>query len=146
MTNLTYPDFGALLHSYRKQHGLSQQQAAEHLGLSRNYVSQIERGVSSNLSFDVAQRILNLGELHGQIQVTLIRRVMIDAAIAPEVVWLNLQGVETVGCCAGPPPTALIIPSSTEQAKRLGYEIKYRESVMLFEIELKSAALPEDTE
>jgi len=87
MSNITYPDFGLLLCSYRKQHNLSQQQIAEHLQLSRNYISQIERGKSSNLSFAVAQRILNLCDgPHGQIRVTLVRHVMIDAAIAPEIV------------------------------------------------------------
>lgn len=141
MTNSTHPDFGLLLRSYRKQHGLTQQQVAERLQLSRVYISQIERGTSTNLSFDVAQRILNLGTLHGQIRVTLAHRIMIDAAIAPEVVWLNSQDIETAGCCAGPPPTALIMPSSAEGARQLGYEPKYRNGVGLFEIELKSAVL-----
>lgn len=133
------PDFGLLLRSYRKQHGLTQQQAADRLCLSRNYVSQIERGQAQNISFDIAQRILNLGELHGQIQITLTRHVMVDAAIAPEIVWLNSQGIETAGCCAGPPATALIMPSSAERARELGYEPEYREAIRLFEIELKSS-------
>ena len=103
MSDVTYPDFGLLLRSYREQHGMSQQEIAECLQLSRNYISQIERGKSSNLSFAVARRILNLCDgPHGQIRVTLVRHVMIDAAIAAEIVWLNSQGVETAGCCAGP--------------------------------------------
>ena len=136
------PDFGLLLRSYRKQHGLTQQQVAARLRLSRNYISQIERGESVNLSFSIAQRILNLEEMHGQIQVTLTRYVMIDAAIAPEIVWLNSQGIETAGCCAGPPPTAMIIPSGTEKARELGYEPEYREGIGLFEITLKSKQRP----
>jgi len=140
MSDITYPDFGLLLRSYRERHNLSQQQTAMRLQLSRNYISQIERGESSNLSFAVARRILNLCDgPHGQVRVTLIRHVMIDIAIAPEVVWLNLQDIATVGCCAGPPPTALIMPSSIERARQLGYEPIYRNGVKLFEIELKSA-------
>ena len=129
---------GERLRIHRELYGLTQEQVAKQLQLSRNYISQIERGLANNLSFTIVQQILSLGKSHGQIQVTLTRRVTLDAAIAPEVVWLNSQGVETAGCCAGPPPTALIPPSSAEQAKRLGYEPKYHDSAGLFEIILKS--------
>ena len=137
---------GNLLRTYRNHHNMSQEQVAKQLQLSRNYISQIERGIATNLSFDVALRILNLGESHGQIRVTLTRRVMVDAAIAPEIVWLNAQDIETVGCCDGPPPTALIMPSSANQARQLGYKPIYRESAGLFEIELKSTAALEPEE
>lgn len=130
--------FSDIIRVYREQHGLTQRQMAERLQLSRNYVSQIERGLADNLSFEVALRILNLpGKPHGQIEVTLTRHVMVDAVIAPEIVWLNSQGVVTEGCCAGPPPTALITPSSRMAARRLGYEpADYRPG--LYEITLKS--------
>jgi transcriptional regulator with XRE-family HTH domain len=37
--------FGRSIRSYRKQRGLSQEDLAEKSGLSRNYISDIERGV-----------------------------------------------------------------------------------------------------
>ena len=37
--------FGRSIRSYRKQRGMSQEDLAEKSGLSRNYVSDIERGV-----------------------------------------------------------------------------------------------------
>jgi len=37
--------FGRSVHSLRKQRGLSQETLAEACGLSRNYISDIERGV-----------------------------------------------------------------------------------------------------
>ncbi len=130
--------FGEILLTYRKKHELSQQQLSIKLGLSRNYVSQIERGLAENLSFKVAQRILNIDELHGQVWVVLTRRVLVDAVIAPEIVWLNSQGVVTEGCCAGPPPTAMITPGSVEKAQHFGYVLEYQEHIGLFEIMLKS--------
>lgn len=134
MSNL----FGDIIRTYREQHDLTQRQIAERLRLSRNYVSQIERGLADNLSFEVALRILGLpGKPHGQIWVTLTRRVMVDTMIASEVVWLNSQGIVTEGCCAGPPPTAMILPSSVTAARRLGYEPKYL-GLGLYEITLKS--------
>ena len=138
--------FGDIIRTYREQHGLTQQQVAERLQLSRNYVSQIERGLADHLSFELVLRILNLprglaaglpGKPHGQVSVTLTRRVMIDAVIAPEIVWLNSQGVVTEGCCAGPPPSAMITPGSLAVARRLGYECSWS-GLGLYEIILKS--------
>jgi len=128
-----------VLRSYRASHGLSQTEVADQLGISRNYVSMIERRVSCNLSYALAQRILNLGgDHHGQVQVTLTRQVWVDSTIAEEIVWLNSQGVVTCSCCQGPPPTALILPSSGPVAMRLGYLYGYREDLGLCEIDLKS--------
>ncbi len=132
---------GEVLRSYREDQGLSQGEAARQLGISRNYVSLIERGVANNLSYALAQRILNLGgNHHGQVQVTLTRKVWVDSAIAEEIVWLNSQGVVTCGCCQGPPPTALILQSSGPMAMRLGYPYEYRGPLGLCEIDLKSRA------
>ena len=128
-----------LLRSYRVSRGLSQTTVAEELGISRNYVSMIERGIASNLSYSLAQRILNLGgTYHGQVQVVLTRKVWVDSAIAAEIVWLNSQGVTTRGCCQGPPPTSMILPSSATRACELGYECTYEDDVYLVEIALKS--------
>jgi transcriptional regulator with XRE-family HTH domain len=131
-------NFAKFLKDYRQRNNLNQSQLAARLGISRTYVSEIERGVADNLSWNLGLRILDLDSRHGQIEVTLPRRVRVDARIAAEVVWLNQQGVVTEGSCAGPPPTAMIKPSGAERALRLGYEPQYREDVELFEIRLKS--------
>ena len=49
--------FGKRVRQWRIERGLSQAEFAELVGISRNYVSQVERGVSTNLSLTVARRI-----------------------------------------------------------------------------------------
>jgi len=39
---------GVALRNYRKAHGLSQDALAKQLGVSRNWISALERGVASN--------------------------------------------------------------------------------------------------
>ena len=131
-------DFAKILTAFRTANKLSQQETANRLGISRNYLSQIERGKAMNISFDLGLRILNLGSQHGKIEVTLPRRVLIDGHIAAEMVWLNQQGVHTEGCCQGPPPTTLVKPSSTQRCLELGYEPVYNKSIGRFSIRLKS--------
>ena len=75
---------------------------------------------------------------HRQVEVVLCRRVMVDEAITDEIVLLNDLGIVTEGSCQGPPPVAMIRPSSVEKARDLGYCPAYQEDVGLFEIELKS--------
>lgn len=48
------------LKGYRKKTGLTQQQLANKAGISRNYISQIERGQATNISLDVYQRLLEI--------------------------------------------------------------------------------------
>ena len=50
-------DWGSRLRQHRIDRGLSQEELADEVGISRNYISQIERGVSTNLSLDVARRL-----------------------------------------------------------------------------------------
>ena len=50
-------DFGIRIKQVRFNRGLSQEELAEQVGISRNYLSQIERGISANISFDVARRL-----------------------------------------------------------------------------------------
>lgn len=50
--------------------------------------------------------------------------VKVDACIAKELVFLNDNGVRTVGACCGHSknyPKALILSSSRRKAKKLGY-------------------------
>lgn len=44
----------------RRQEGLSQAALAEQVGISRNYLSQIERGKATNLSWQVRQSLVDL--------------------------------------------------------------------------------------
>ncbi|MEB3291906.1 MAG: helix-turn-helix transcriptional regulator [Synechococcales bacterium] len=64
-TNRDHPDsrgdraqfFGKLVRDRRKQERLSQTELADKVGISRNYLSQIERGESTNLSWQVRQTL-----------------------------------------------------------------------------------------
>jgi transcriptional regulator with XRE-family HTH domain len=129
--------FADLIRAYRERTGLSQEQVAHRLGVSRNYVGQIERGQARNVSFELGARILSLGAAHGKIEVELTRRALIDAAIGPEIIWLNTAGVVTEASCQGPPPTALIRPSSVKRARELGYQPELQDTG-LYQIQLKS--------
>lgn len=57
--NNSRPDdsFPAAVKSYRQRTGLSQAYVARQAGVSRNYLSQIERGVAENISLEVYRRI-----------------------------------------------------------------------------------------
>lgn len=132
--------FDNILKSYREKTGMSQSDLANRLDISRTYLSEIERGISENISFDLAERILKIWSepSHSTIEVVLPRRVLIDVIIAPEILWLNTIGVITESSCQGPPPVALIRPSSVNLAQQYGYIPEYQESVGLFQINLKT--------
>jgi ribosome-binding protein aMBF1 (putative translation factor) len=49
--------FGQQVRARRRQEKLSQEELAQRVQISRNYLSQIERGQSTNLSWQVRQRI-----------------------------------------------------------------------------------------
>ncbi|MDJ0708514.1 MAG: helix-turn-helix transcriptional regulator [Leptolyngbyaceae cyanobacterium MO_188.B28] len=50
-------DFGARVRKRRGEEGLSQEKLAQAIGISRNYLSQIERGKATNLSWQVMNRL-----------------------------------------------------------------------------------------
>lgn len=63
-------------------------------------------------------------------EITIERRVFVDACIADLIVELNRQGVYTTGCCCGHgkgPGTATILPSASPRARELGYTVTLRE-------------------
>ena len=51
-------DLPEAVKNHRKNHGLSQEVMAERLGISRNYLSQIERGLADNLSMRLYENII----------------------------------------------------------------------------------------
>ena len=53
-------DFAQQVRDRRRQEGFSQAVLAEQVGISRNYLSQIERGRATNLSWQVRQRLVSL--------------------------------------------------------------------------------------
>lgn len=50
-------DFAKKVRDRRLQEKLSQQELADRVGISRNYLSQIERGQAKNLSWQVVERL-----------------------------------------------------------------------------------------
>ncbi len=52
--------FAKQVRDRRRQEGLSQAALAEQVGISRNYLSQIERGKATNLSWQVRQSLVDL--------------------------------------------------------------------------------------
>ncbi len=53
-------DFGTTIRDRRRQEGLSQESLAQQVGISRNYLSQIERGRATNLSWQLRQKLTAL--------------------------------------------------------------------------------------
>ena len=53
-------NLGDELVRYRQSKGLTQVESAQLLGISKSYVSRIERGVAGNVSVDIQQRIIAL--------------------------------------------------------------------------------------
>ena len=54
---MTTKHFGERVRERRKQDGLSQSELAEKAGISRTYLSEIERGVATNLSWRVVESL-----------------------------------------------------------------------------------------
>jgi len=52
-------DLSEAMVSYRKQHGLTQFQLAEKIGISRGRLQEIERGLTRNLSFWTFSRVIS---------------------------------------------------------------------------------------
>lgn len=50
-------EFGKKVRDRRTEEGLSQEKLAQAVGISRNYLSQIERGQATNLSWQVMERL-----------------------------------------------------------------------------------------
>lgn len=53
-------EFGKKVRERRMEEGLSQEKLAQAVGISRNYLSQIERGQATNLSWQVMERLTSI--------------------------------------------------------------------------------------
>lgn len=53
-------DFGKKVRDRRVEERLSQEKLAQAVGISRNYLSQIERGQATNLSWQVMERLTSV--------------------------------------------------------------------------------------
>nr|WP_290222396.1 helix-turn-helix transcriptional regulator [Trichocoleus desertorum] len=53
-------DFGKKVRDRRREEKLSQEELAQRVGISRNYLSQIERGQATNLSWQVMERLTSM--------------------------------------------------------------------------------------
>ena len=57
---------GIDIRDYRQQNRLTQAELAAQLGVSRNYLSQIERGVATNLSWRIMERLQLICGISGE--------------------------------------------------------------------------------
>ncbi len=68
--------YGEMVAAVRSRRGMSQTEVAEMMGVSRNYLSQIERGEADNLSLNIAAKIVwILGVRHPLMDVEVIPMV-----------------------------------------------------------------------
>lgn len=59
-------DFGKQVRERRREEGLSQEELAARIGISRNYLSQIERGQANNLSWHVRECLASALGIHDE--------------------------------------------------------------------------------
>ena len=95
-------DYDQRIRSARESAGLSQEELAQEVGLSRNYLSQIERGRATNLSFEVVRRIserlglpVHEGAGPGSVPESL-RRFADEAGLPPADVAMLASGTATL--------------------------------------------------
>jgi len=50
--DIAVTELGKAIHAYRRRRKISQAELAERVGISRNYLSQIERGQAGNISME----------------------------------------------------------------------------------------------
>jgi transcriptional regulator with XRE-family HTH domain len=59
-SQMEFESFGRKVQNRRVEEGWSQEELAEKAEISRTYLSQIERGVATNLSWQVVQRLVTV--------------------------------------------------------------------------------------
>ena len=77
--------FGDLVQERRQEQELKQEELARDVGISRNYLSQIERGVATNLSWDVRSRIATKLGIVLEKEVETLKEETLKAHLPPKV-------------------------------------------------------------
>ncbi len=75
-------DFGNKVRERRVEEGLSQEKLAQAVGISRNYLSQVERGQATNLSWQVMERLTSVLGLKVEQEGTESEKVDLPASLA----------------------------------------------------------------
>lgn len=101
--------FGYTVRQQRRSRKLSQQELAEAAGISRNYLSQIERGLATNLSWQVRQRLTEVLDLETSPTAAIPTAAMPTAALPTAAIptaALPTTALPTTALPTAPRPTA----------------------------------------
>lgn len=89
-------EFGKRVRDRRVEEGLSQEKLAQAVGISRNYLSQIERGQATNISWHVMERLTSVLGLKGEQVGTISEMVDLPPSLAEFAKTANLPPDDVV--------------------------------------------------
>lgn len=89
-------EFGKRVRDRRVEEGLSQEKLAQAVGISRNYLSQIERGQATNISWQVMERLTSVLGLKGEQVGTISEMVDLPPSLAEFAKTANLPPDDVV--------------------------------------------------
>lgn len=89
-------EFGKRVRDRRVEEGLSQEKLAQGVGISRNYLSQIERGQATNISWHVMERLTSVLGLKGEQVGTISEMVDLPPSLAEFAKTANLPPDDVV--------------------------------------------------
>ncbi len=89
-------EFGKRVRDRRIEEGLTQEKLAQAVGISRNYLSQIERGQATNISWHVMERLTSVLGLKGDQVGTISEMVDLPPSLAEFAKTANLPPDDVV--------------------------------------------------
>ncbi|MCL1472704.1 helix-turn-helix domain-containing protein [Argonema antarcticum] len=89
-------EFAKKVRDRRLQEKLSQQELADRVGISRNYLSQIERGQATNLSWQLMEKLTSILGLKGDPTVTQAEMADIPLSLAEFAKSAGLPADDTI--------------------------------------------------
>lgn len=89
-------EFGKRVRDRRVEEGLSQEKLAQAVGISRNYLSQVERGQATNISWHVMERLTSVLGLKGEQVGTISEMVDLPPSLAEFAKTANLPPDDVV--------------------------------------------------
>ncbi len=89
-------EFGKRVRDRRIEEGLTQEKLAQAVGISRNYLSQIERGQATNISWHVMERLTSVLGLKGEQVGTISEMVDLPPSLAEFAKTANLPPDDVV--------------------------------------------------